>query len=179
MTNEPDFFLSAAGESESLASPRACWKKARLKGGGPNDHMLVYIDPPLIAQYYGLGGEDITNLVLSARHEGFSLFPIKVWPCHVYVSRILDESIIKTLTLTPHQVQIIAWGMILTASTTPTHSPDSLEYDRRRWEKLDEMRGPLENLRPSKVSVIPAYAFQREVCRFLSRATMPTSAPVR
>jgi hypothetical protein len=112
MTNEPDFFVSTAGESERLANPRACWGKARLKDRVRDDHMLVEIDPPVIGQYYGLGGKDITNLILSARHEGFSLFPVKKWPCHVYIARILDDAIIKTLTFTRDQVEVIAWGMI-------------------------------------------------------------------
>lgn len=74
--------------------------------------MLVEIDPPVIGQYYGLGGKDITNLILSARHEGFSLFPVKEWPCHVYVARILDDAITTTLTFTRDQVEVIAWGVI-------------------------------------------------------------------
>lgn len=112
MEAKPDFFLSAAGENEGLASPRACWKKARLKDPVRDDHMLVEIEPPLIGQGYGLGGQDITNLILSARHEGFSLFPVKEWPCHVYIARILDDTIARTLAFTRNQVEVIAWGMI-------------------------------------------------------------------
>jgi hypothetical protein len=112
METEPDFFLSAAGENEGLASPRACWEKARLKDQVRDDHMLIEIEPPVIGQNYGLGGKDITNLILSARHEGDSLFPVGEWPCHVYIARILDDAITKTLTFTRGQVEIIAWGMI-------------------------------------------------------------------
>jgi hypothetical protein len=112
MENEPDFFLSAAGENEELASPRACWVKDRLKDRVRDDHMLVEIAPPLTGQRYGLGGNDIANLILSARYEGSSLFPINEWPCHVYIARILDETITKTLSITTDQVEIIAWGMI-------------------------------------------------------------------
>lgn len=104
--------MSAAGESEGLASPRACWEKARLKDHVRDDHMLVEVEPPIIGQKYGLGGKDITHLILSARHEGFSLFQVKEWPCHVYVARILDDTIIRTLSFTQSQVTIIAWGMI-------------------------------------------------------------------
>jgi hypothetical protein len=74
--------------------------------------MLIEIDPPVIGQYYGLGDKDITKLILSARHEGFSLFPVKEWPCHVYVAHILDDAITKTLTFRRDQIQVIAWGMI-------------------------------------------------------------------
>ena len=74
--------------------------------------MLVEIEPPLIGQNYGLGSQDITNLILSARHEGFSLFPVHEWPCHVYVARILDDTVTERLAFTRSQVEVIAWGMI-------------------------------------------------------------------
>jgi hypothetical protein len=123
MEAKPDFFLSAAGENEELASPRACWEKGRLKDQVRDDHMLIEIAPPLIGQRYGLGSKDIANLILSARHEGFSLFPIKEWPCHVYIARILDDAITKTLTFTRSQVEIIAWGMIFrTLDEANTHA---------------------------------------------------------
>jgi hypothetical protein len=108
----PDFFLSTAGENEGLTTPRACWQKARLKDPARDDHMLVEIEPPVIGQNYGLGSQDITNLILSSRYEGFSLFPVKEWPCHVYVSRILDATVIRTLAFTRDQIEIIAWGRI-------------------------------------------------------------------
>jgi hypothetical protein len=112
MEKKPNFFLSAAGENEGLTSPRACWEKGRLKDQVRDDHMLVEIEPPLIGQNYGLGSKDITNLILSARHAGSSVFQVKEWPCHIYVARILDDTITKTLTFTRNQVEIIAWGML-------------------------------------------------------------------
>ena len=112
MQAKPDFFLSAAGESEGLATPRACWKKARLKDQVRDDHMLIEIEPPVIGQKYGLGGKDISHLILSARYEGASLFPVREWPCHVYVTRIVDDVVIEALVFTRSQVEIIACGMI-------------------------------------------------------------------
>ena len=104
--------MSAAGESDELASSRACWVKARLKNQVSDDHMLVEISPALSGQRYGLGSNDITHVVLTGKHEGFSLFPIKQWPCYVFISRILDEAVFKTQVFTGEQVEIIAWGMI-------------------------------------------------------------------
>jgi hypothetical protein len=115
MDKEPDFFLSAAGENDELASSRACWVEARLKDQVRDDHMLVEISPPLIGQRYGQGSKDITHLLLTGRHQGFSLFPIKQWPCHVYISRILDDAIFKSQMFTAEQVEIIAWGTIFRA----------------------------------------------------------------
>jgi hypothetical protein len=112
MKKEPNFFLSTAGESDKLRDPRACLIRGRLKDQVRDDHMLIEIQPPLIGQAYGLGGEDIVNLILSAKFEGFSLFPVKSWPCPVYVARILDEAINEALIFTRDQVEIIAWGVI-------------------------------------------------------------------
>ncbi len=112
MKAKPDFFLSAAGESEGLAHPRCCWEKARLRDAVRDDHMLIEIEPALVGQSYALGGHDITELIISTRYEGSSLFPIEEWPCHVYIARILDDAVASTLTFTRNQVEIIAWGMI-------------------------------------------------------------------
>jgi len=112
MEKEADFFLTAAGESEELTVPRACWVKGRLGDSVRDDHMLIEIRPPLGGQRYGLGSRDITTLVLSARYQGVSLFPITEWPCHVYISRMLDETITRTLVFSRGQTEIVAWAMI-------------------------------------------------------------------
>ena len=112
MKKPPDFFLTTAGDSVILENPRACWVESRLKDVTRDDHALIKIEPELIGQNYGLGSRDIKSLILSARYENASIFQLKGWPVHVYVSRILDESIIRTLTFTRDQIEIIAWGMI-------------------------------------------------------------------
>jgi len=113
MNNKPDFFLSAAGEVRGdLATLRACWRKARLRDEVRDDHMLIEIKPPLIGQAYGVGSQDITRLLICSRYQGFTLFPVTEWPCHVSIARILDASITKTLVFTRDQVEVIAWGMI-------------------------------------------------------------------
>lgn len=109
----PDFFVSAAGEvTGDLATPRACWTKSRLRDETRDDHMLVEVAPPVIGQRYGLGDRDIANLIITARYKDSTLFPVTEWPCHVYITRILDQSLIKALAFTKNQVEMIAWGMI-------------------------------------------------------------------
>jgi len=109
----PDFFLTAAGEvMGDLATVRTCLAKARLRDAIRDDHLLVEIDPALIGQAYGLGGQDIGYLILSTRFQGSTLFPIKEWPCHVFISRILDSNIMNSLVFAKEQVEIIGWGMI-------------------------------------------------------------------
>jgi hypothetical protein len=74
--------------------------------------MLVRIDPPILGQKYGLGALNIDHLILSARLAGRSLYPIKEWPCHVYVMRIVNDQILKTLFLGKADVQMISWGTL-------------------------------------------------------------------
>lgn len=110
--SNPDFFLSSSGEYKSLSVPRACWAKARLSDEVRDDYMLIKIEPPLIGQEFGLGDKDITQLVISTRHKGYTLYPITEWPSFVYVARILDDSILKNLSFKQNQVELIAWAMI-------------------------------------------------------------------
>lgn len=114
MTNEghPIFYLTTAGEYKLLSKPRACYFIRRLRDLNRDDYMLVGIAPPLIGQSFGLGGDDITTLLLSARLQGFSLFPVKKWPTDVYVTRLVDPKVLDAESFTSEQVELIAWGMV-------------------------------------------------------------------
>lgn len=113
MIVRPDFFMSAAGEViGDLALTRACWSRGPLRGGARGDHMLVDIQPTVIGQTYGLGGQDISTLVLSSRFDGYTLFPFRKWPCPVHISRILDCGVIGRMAFTAEEVEVIAWGLI-------------------------------------------------------------------
>ena len=87
MDRPPDFFMSAAGEYEPLAAPRACWERARLRD-------IVRDDQALEGQSSGLGAADITRLIISAFFRGKTLYPVSEWPFHVYVARIVDDTVV-------------------------------------------------------------------------------------
>jgi hypothetical protein len=72
--------------------------------------LLVKVDPPLIGQWYGLGGVDIVDLLLSSRYVGVSLFPIVRWPVYVNVYRSLVEDISGITNLDTGQIELIAWA---------------------------------------------------------------------
>ena len=112
--NPPDFFLSAAGESRGdLARVRGCWKIARIKEkDGRDDYLLVKVEPVIIGQPYGLGSDDLSELLLSTRLNGHSLFPVKEWPCHVYITRLLDHRGLENQAFDSGQVEMIGWGTI-------------------------------------------------------------------
>ncbi len=95
-----------------LAVVRACRSKARLRDGVRDDYMLIEVDPPVIGQKYGLGSQDIGELIISTRYSGFTLFPVTEWPSQVYVTRMLDPAVAQTLVFAAGQVELIGWGMI-------------------------------------------------------------------
>lgn len=105
-------YLTTAGEYKLLSSPRACSFVRRLRDVNRDDYMLVKIDPPLIGQSFGLGGNDVTELLLSTRHQGFSLFSTRREPMEVYVARIVDPKVLDADSFTREQVQLIAWGTV-------------------------------------------------------------------
>jgi hypothetical protein len=104
-----DFYLCL---NEGAGEPRACWCKGRMRDARRNDWMHVAIEPPVIGQHYGLGGEDIFQVLLATRHKGQTLFPVSGWPAHVYVLRSLDQSILGQPEFDDAQVQLIEWGML-------------------------------------------------------------------
>jgi hypothetical protein len=112
MERSPDFFLSCAGEYKPLSEPRACWAKARLRDAIRDDYMLIEISPTLIGQSFGFADKNITQLIISARFEGYTLYPIAQLPVPVYVSRIVDDGILATLFVKQNQIELIAWGTI-------------------------------------------------------------------
>jgi hypothetical protein len=127
MDRTPDFFMSTAGEYEPLAAPRACWEKARLRDNVRDDHMLIDIEPALDGQRFGLGADDITQLIVSARHRGQTLYPIAEWPFYVYVARIVDKAIIESREFTRKQVELIAWGTLFRTREEALALPNRLQ----------------------------------------------------
>ena len=110
--SEVDFFLTSS-EGYDLEQPRSCIRVKRLGGRVVDDYLLVRIDPPVIEQKYGLGGDDVHELVLATRHEGQSLFPVSEWPLYVHVARPLrDLSRDDIQSIGNQDIEIIGWGEI-------------------------------------------------------------------
>jgi len=113
-TPAPDFFL-ASSESYDLEGPRVCWRIRRLATVDRDDLLLIRIAPPLIGQKYGMGAQDIDEVVVAARHRGSSLFPISEWPIAVHVARLK-----KALPANNDQVGADALDLIAWAELYPT-----------------------------------------------------------
>jgi hypothetical protein len=124
---DADFFLTTAGEYVPLASPRGCSLRARLTNRVHDNNALVEIEPAFA--YCDLSGQSTTLnlLIVTPFLDGDVLFPIRTWPCHVYVARILDEAILQTNFIAPEAVEIIAWGLLF-----PTLNDANLHAWRNR-----------------------------------------------
>ena len=99
----------ASSEGYGMDVPRRCLAIKRLRGESRDDYLLINIDPPLPGQAFGLGDQNIKQIVVATRHQGESLFPIVHWPVYVHVARLLrpcgDQKELEEVDL-----QNIAWA---------------------------------------------------------------------
>lgn len=77
----PDFYL-ASTEGYGLEVPRSCMAVGRVVTRSRDDLLWIRVEPPFLYD-----NEELTDLVLAARHRGVSLFDIKEWPVAVHVAR--------------------------------------------------------------------------------------------
>jgi hypothetical protein len=109
--NNPDFYL-ASTEGYDLYQPRSCKRIRPIASDSRTYMLLIEIDPPLIGQKYGLGGRDISLVIIAPRHKGGSLFPIADWPTYVHVARPLIENVESRDTVGDNELELIAWAEI-------------------------------------------------------------------
>ena len=86
-TSKPDFFFSCS-EHVAIDEPRACWAIRQVEAY-ECACLLARIEPTIIGQTFGLGGDDIDYVILGTVHEGCSLFPINKRHMHVHVLGVL------------------------------------------------------------------------------------------
>lgn len=104
-----DFYLGSREYGDDWRVPRSCKLIARPVGPHGEEYLLIEVTPPVIGQRHGLGGNDISHLVISPHHEGDSLSDR---PVDVYVYRILSRSMLETGKFTNKDVEMVAWGEI-------------------------------------------------------------------
>jgi hypothetical protein len=104
-----DFYLDST-ESATFREPRRCWFVRRISFGARNDGMIVQVDPVVIGQAFGLGGRDISQLIIAPRYKGDSLYPVSEWPLYVYVMRPLIDDAAHRSHLEMSEVELIAWA---------------------------------------------------------------------
>jgi len=117
------FYLSSL-ESKKFSDVYECVFERRLRFDTGKECALVKISPAIIGQDYNLG-HDIDTLVLVNRHEGDSLFPIKAFPCFVFIALPRIDGIEFKDEITKTDLEVIAWGELYrTRKNAEKHSFD-------------------------------------------------------
>ena len=81
---EEEFYIIE--ESDAVfEKPRKARFLRFLKGSICDDFALLHIDPPIIGQRYGFGGNDIEYVAVVPRHKGVNLRSRLEWPIFVHV----------------------------------------------------------------------------------------------
>ena len=83
-----ELFL-ASSEGGGLETPRRCRVLERVRGEDRDDYLLVEVDPPFPGEDFDLGGNDVRVVLLASRYREESLFPVRQFPVHVHVARLL------------------------------------------------------------------------------------------
>lgn len=105
-----DFYLVST-ELREPYEPRACRIVRRLRSELRDDLALVEIAPPLPRHVYDTS-EDVQWLILAARHQGASLFPVSEWPLAVYICRPKGDAKPETETIASENLAILDWGEV-------------------------------------------------------------------
>ena len=122
----PDFYLGSTEHGGDLAVPRSCRVRGRPVGPYGAEYLLIDVLPPLIGQNYGLGGEDISVLIISPHFESESFSAFTTRPVSVYIYRILDWKLLATMKFNTADVEMMGWGEIyptLEAAKQASSSP--------------------------------------------------------
>jgi hypothetical protein len=112
MKTKPDFFLTSTETSE-VFELRKCFRLKRIVSvERPDNFLAVKISPVILGQPYGMGANDISEVVLATRHAGRSLFPVNEWPLYVYVCRIINDGAYRLGKASAKDLEIMFWGEI-------------------------------------------------------------------
>jgi hypothetical protein len=111
----PDFFLGSSEHRGDWARARACRLTRRLRMADGRECVLVEIDPPVIGQPFGLGDQDISDLVLVPRQRGGAFAPLGDHPVAVLAYRILSPGGLAGGVVQDSDVELIAWCELYTS----------------------------------------------------------------
>lgn len=92
-------------------TPRECRVIRRLRSELRDDLALVELEPPLPANVYNTP-EDLRQVILAARHEGTSLFPVTEWPLPVYICALRSKTPPEEDTINSADLTIFDWGEV-------------------------------------------------------------------
>lgn len=117
--SQPDFYLFSTEGYHLNDQVRHCFMRQRLHSDRPDGFLLCDISPPLIGQQFGLGEEDISQVLMAIRYEGSSLFPISEWPLDIYVLRIINEHVHRQLEIKTEDYELIGLAELYQDESIP------------------------------------------------------------
>jgi hypothetical protein len=117
------FELTCDSSEVDLAAARTCSLVAPVSAKERDDYWLAEVDPPFRGQAFGLGGDDISQVVIASALLGYPLSDIRNSTIPVYVARIIDPSVISSKTLKPDQIALMLWG---NAKRLPDATPQKM-----------------------------------------------------
>lgn len=100
-------FLLIAYDPETAFSPRRVRFQSSASVGERSDFVWADLDTPLRVMNLPQ-----SQVLLSARHFGYSVSESLTAPLHVYVCSV-DSSLLLRPTLSPEQVSIMYWAILL------------------------------------------------------------------
>ncbi len=107
---EQTYYLSSL-ESTIFSKPRECVFLNELEFESGKKAIAAKLSPPIIGQNFGFGGNDIEYVVLTHRHEGEPVYPIKNFPCFVFVCCLESgERTDELKSVRSDDLKILAWG---------------------------------------------------------------------
>lgn len=112
LDNNEQVFLASREHRGDWSQLRRALLRGKINDTEGRSYLWVQVDPPVIGQPYGLGQEDISDLLLRTHFEGDSLFPISKFPTPVFIYRSVDNSMSTEKTLSAETLELAAWGEI-------------------------------------------------------------------
>lgn len=104
-------FTLVSTELRNGYEPRQCRILKRLASEILDDLALVEIEPPLPGEVYG-EKRSVRRLVLGARHEGETLFPVTRLPMAVYICVVNDVPEEPPDSIRSEDLRIVDFGEI-------------------------------------------------------------------
>jgi len=105
-------FLASTEHGGDWARVRCCLVVESIKDAKGQEYLWVKIDPPVIGQPFGLGSEDIHDLLLTPRYEKSPLHPIAQSPLLVQVFRLINKTELTKEVINPQDMTLAAWSEI-------------------------------------------------------------------
>lgn len=105
MINNLKYFLSSM-DSRLFEQVRECSFERKILFNTGKVAVVAFLDPPIQLEKNG-SWKVIEKVVLTARHEGHDLFPIKYFPCFVYVATLLEDNVNEVEQVTSSQLTVI------------------------------------------------------------------------